>query len=106
MPWSSVEALASAKHWSDGQLIVKLAVGAWLPPPDDVIVIVRVAVAVAFCESFAVSVIVCVPTDSVAVEKLVPVPIWPSRLDVQTSDAPVSAPSSGSVAEPVNDTVV
>jgi len=44
-------------------------------------------------------------TDSVLVENDVPVPICPSRLLVQTSDAPLSVPSSGSVADPVKVTL-
>src|SRR5205085_6635904 len=59
---------------------VIVAVGAVL---GAVIVIERVAVPVAPFESFAVSVIVCVPTESALVEKPVPVPIWPFRLLVQ-----------------------
>src|SRR3954465_108097 len=66
----------------------------------------RAAVAVAPCASVAVSVMVCVPTDRVDFENEVPVPMAPSMLLVHTSDAPVSAPSSGSVPLPVNDTDV
>src|SRR4051812_45724978 len=57
-------------------------------------------------ESVAVSVMVCVPPDSVEVVNDTPLPIVPSRLLVHTSDAPESVPSSGSDPLPVNDTVV
>ena len=80
------------------QVQVKLATGGWLP--GAVIVMVRVAVPVAPCGSFAVSVIVCVPTESVVFVSDAPVPNAPSRLLVHTSAAPARAPLSGSVALP------
>src|SRR5258708_13442048 len=49
---------------------------------------------------------VCVPTDSVLMLKDVPVPIAPSMLLVQVRADPVSTPSCGSLAEPVNVTLV
>ncbi len=64
------------------------------------------AVPVAPFESVAVSVIVCVPTDKVLLANEVPVPIEPLTLLVHTSDAPVSAPSSGSEPDPVKVTLV
>ena len=78
--------------------------GGWFGPEATVIVMVRVSVPVAPCESVAVSVIVCVPTDRLDLENDVPVPICPSMLLVHTSDAPDNAPSSGSFADPLNDT--
>ena len=47
---------------------------------------------------------VCVPTDRFVFENDVPVPIAPSMLLVHVSDAPVNAPSSGSLPEPAKDT--
>ena len=55
-------------------------------------------------ESVTDAVIVCVPLVNVR-EKLPPVPIVPSRLEVQTSFA-VRSPSSGSDAEPEKETAV
>ena len=68
--------------------------------PPEVMVTVMLAVPVAPWESVAVSVMVWVPTERVDVENDVPVPIWPSRLLVQTSEAPLRTPSSGSLPEP------
>jgi hypothetical protein len=66
----------------------------------------RVAVPVRPCASRAASVITCEPTDRLLFEKDVPVPIWPSRLLVHVSDAPVSEPLSGSLPVPANATLV
>ena len=68
-------------------------------------VMLRVAVPVAPCESFAVRVITCDPTDRVDVENDVPVPIWPSMLLVHLSDDPESVPSSRSLPVPTNETL-
>ena len=76
---------------------VIVAVGAWF---NTVMMIASVPVNPP--PSVAVSVIVCVPTDNVAL-KLLPVPITPSRLLVHTNAAPVSGPSSGSAADPMNE---
>src|SRR5262245_55657554 len=65
---------------------------------------VRDAVPVAPCASRAVSVIVCDPTVRLLFENDAPVPIWPSRLLVQTREEPESAPFSGSEAEPEKET--
>src|SRR6185295_11342600 len=45
------------------------------------------ALPVALAASVAVAVMVWVPGVRVVVTKLAPVPIWPSRLEVQTSEA-------------------
>ena len=70
------------------------------------IVIVTVATPVALRVSVAVSVMRCVPAERPTVVNETPAPIWPSMLLVQTSDAPVSAPSSGSVPVPANVTLL
>src|SRR4029079_9035940 len=97
MPALSVELLASSVHWSVGHEAVKRATGGEFGTG---IVIDRVTGPVAALASFAVSVIVCEPVVSVLVEKDTPVPIWPSRLLVHTSELPVRTPSSGSVPVP------
>ena len=57
-------------------------------------------------ESVAVSVMRCVPTESPDVEKGLPVPSTPSRLELQRNAEPERVPSSGSVAAPVKETCV
>ena len=78
----------------DGELMA--ADGAWLAE----MLMVRVDTLVAPLASFAVSVIRCAPTVSEFDVNEVPVPMDPLRLLVQTNDAPLSTPSSGSDAEP------
>src|SRR4051812_1788726 len=73
--------------------------GAWLAA---VMVMLRVAVADAPLESVARRVIVCTPMESNDVLTDVPAPSCPLILLVQTREAPLSAPSSGSDPEPVN----
>ncbi len=48
----------------------------------------------------------CVPTERLLLAKDVPDPMDPSMLLVHASDAPVSAPSSGSEPDPVKVTLV
>jgi uncharacterized membrane protein len=68
---------------------------------DAVTVTVMEALAVKPPESVTEAIIVCVPIAKPLVEKLAPVPIWPLRLDVQTSFE-LMLPSCGSVALPEN----
>src|SRR6185503_16533467 len=95
-PWPCVKVLGLA-----GAVIE--AVGGWF---GGTIVTVIEAEPVAPCVSCDVSVIVCVPAESVDVETLVPVPIAPLMLLLHVRAAPVSVPSSASLPLPVNVTVV
>jgi len=103
---SSLDVVASTVQVKSSHTTVNRDTGAWLTGTGAVTVNATVDVPVSPCASRAVSVITCAPTLSVLIANDAPVPIAPLMLLLQVSDAPVSAPSSGSVPVPANATDV